>query len=289
MIIDCFPFFNELDLLELRLNELDSVVDRFVLVEAARTFQNQPKKYYFEENKQRYAKFLHKIEHVKVERFPKFNFKKFRKTKPWDFDNYQKNQVAIGLNRLSIAPDDVIIISDLDEIPKAELVEKYAKVPGAKVFHLFFSYYYFNCVTTQCPKGNNLYVKDNVGYWKGPVMVDYKDFVSFQKTRCLHDLPDDQVVPVHKGGWHFSLMGKPSDIFYKLQSWAHAKEKHYSTEHLKDLNNLQHIIESGEDLFGRDFKFKIYEFNDCFPSYAVKNPSIFDAMIFKGGTGSLPK
>ena len=289
MIIDCFPFFNELDLLELRLNELDGVVDRFVLVEAARTFQNQPKKYYFEENKQRYAKFLHKIEHVKVDKFPKFNFKKFRKTRPWDFDNYQKDMVKLGLKNFNCSPDDAIIISDLDEIPKAELVKKYSEVPGTKVFHLLLSYYYFNCIATKCPDGANLYTKDDIVYWKGPVMVDYKNFTSFRKIRCMQDLPDEKVIPVQNGGWHLSLMGKPSEILYKLQSWAHAKEKHYSIEHLKDLQNLKNLIESGEDLFGRDFKFKIYAFNDCFPSYAVNNPSIFDLMIFKGGTDSLPK
>jgi hypothetical protein len=57
MIYDCFPFFNELELLEVRLNELDGLVDKFVLVEATRTFAGQPKSLYFAENRDRFAAF----------------------------------------------------------------------------------------------------------------------------------------------------------------------------------------------------------------------------------------
>jgi len=71
-IFDCFAFFNELDLLEIRLNELDPVVDKFILVESTRTFQKQFKPLYFNENKERFKKFLPKIEHVIVDHFPTF-------------------------------------------------------------------------------------------------------------------------------------------------------------------------------------------------------------------------
>lgn len=55
MIIDCFTFFNELDVLEIRLRELDGVVDRFVLVEATLTHQGKPKPLLYAENKERFA------------------------------------------------------------------------------------------------------------------------------------------------------------------------------------------------------------------------------------------
>ena len=67
-IIDCFSFFNELELLEIRLNILDQYVDKFVLVEAAKTQTLKDKPFVFEENKSRYEKFLDKIVHVKLDK-----------------------------------------------------------------------------------------------------------------------------------------------------------------------------------------------------------------------------
>ena len=67
---DCFIFFNELDALELRLEELDPVVDRFVLVEARTTFTGQAKPLVFAEHRGRFAKFLPKLVHVVVDELP---------------------------------------------------------------------------------------------------------------------------------------------------------------------------------------------------------------------------
>ena len=65
-IIDCFTFYNELDMLEFRLTELNDVVDYFVLVECIKTHVNNDKELFFENNKKRYSKFLHKIIHIIV-------------------------------------------------------------------------------------------------------------------------------------------------------------------------------------------------------------------------------
>jgi GT2 family glycosyltransferase/SAM-dependent methyltransferase len=69
-IFDCFIFFNELELLELRFNELNHIVDKFVIVESRYSHTRQPKPLYFEENKQRFTKFLPKVEHVIIDEFP---------------------------------------------------------------------------------------------------------------------------------------------------------------------------------------------------------------------------
>jgi hypothetical protein len=69
-LFDCFTFFNELDLLEIRLETLDSVVDFFVIAEAPITYRADPKPLYFELNKQRFAKFLPKIRHIIVDDLP---------------------------------------------------------------------------------------------------------------------------------------------------------------------------------------------------------------------------
>jgi beta-1,4-mannosyl-glycoprotein beta-1,4-N-acetylglucosaminyltransferase len=69
-IYDCFTFYNELDLLELRLQELYDHVDHFVLVEANRTFQNNSKPFYFGENQHRFARYMDKIIHIQVNDMP---------------------------------------------------------------------------------------------------------------------------------------------------------------------------------------------------------------------------
>ena len=66
VIYDCFTFFNELDLLDIRLHELASTVDVFVLAEAPLTFQGQPKPLVFQEHRNRYRTYLDKIRHVVV-------------------------------------------------------------------------------------------------------------------------------------------------------------------------------------------------------------------------------
>jgi beta-1,4-mannosyl-glycoprotein beta-1,4-N-acetylglucosaminyltransferase len=71
MIFDCFIFFNEFELLEIRLNELNDVVDKFVLVEATKTHQGKDKPLYFEENKKRFSDFSNKMIHIAVSDYPK--------------------------------------------------------------------------------------------------------------------------------------------------------------------------------------------------------------------------
>lgn len=113
-VFDCFPFFNELDLLEIRLHELSDVVDRFVLAESTVTFSGKPKPLLFAENRQRYAKFLDRIEHIVVDDTPA------AVRSPWDRRMHQSNSLARGLKDMN--GDDIVIFSDVDEIPRASAV-----------------------------------------------------------------------------------------------------------------------------------------------------------------------
>lgn len=106
MIYDCFTFFNELELLELRLNELAGIVDKFVLVEATQTHTNQLKPLYFQENRARFSAFRDKIIHVVVDDLPVSK-------DAWVPENFQRNAIARGL--VNCQPDDFILVSDLDE------------------------------------------------------------------------------------------------------------------------------------------------------------------------------
>lgn len=119
MVYDCFLFFNELELLELRLHELADVVDRFVIVEATHTHTGLPKPLHFAENRHRFRKFKERILHVVVrEHFPRM--------RPGKFADYQRDAVRQAL--ADCRPDDIILFSDVDEIPcpdkVREIVEK---------------------------------------------------------------------------------------------------------------------------------------------------------------------
>ena len=129
-IIDCFIFYNELKMLEFRLEYLYETVDYFVLVEATTTHSGNPKALIFEQNKQRYAKYLNKIIHIVVNDMPSppKSPLSFRKTKdPKNFaivrENHQRICIDRGIQKLSLEDSDLIIISDLDEIPDSNTLK----------------------------------------------------------------------------------------------------------------------------------------------------------------------
>lgn len=277
MIYDCFPFFNELDLLEIRLNELDSVVDKFVLVEATKTFQKKDKPLYFAENKERFKKFEDKIIHIVVDKFPGF-FRKWRVPTAWDYDNYQKDQVVHALKDCD--DNDVIIISDLDEIPSSEIILKYKDHPGVKVFEQLLCNYYLNCVAIKSPSELHLNNVDGMTYWRGSVMLNFSDFTSFKNARKLRDkTTNENIISIEKAGWHFSFIGNFDKIRQKLDSWAHTNETEYNPDYLADKENVISIIKQGKDLFGRDYRYEIQPLSKIFPKYILENQGKFNHII----------
>lgn len=126
MLYDCFVFHNEFDLLEIRLREMGDSVDRFVLVEADQTQRGSPKPFYFDENRDRFAPWADKIIDLQV-RFPDqlppaLGVYKNRRKKDWERENYQRNCISRALE--SCDPDDLILLSDVDEIVRAPTLEK---------------------------------------------------------------------------------------------------------------------------------------------------------------------
>ncbi|MFN3875521.1 MAG: hypothetical protein ACK4L7_06380, partial [Flavobacteriales bacterium] len=157
MIIDCFTFFNELDLLEIRLRELDAVVDRFILVEATLTHQGRPKPLCYAQHADRFAQWHRKLTHVVVDRFPE------ARGGAWALEQHQRNRIIDGLK--GIAPTDQVMISDVDEIPRPEAVLRAARTRGYRIFRQRMFYYYLTCVNDTQQGGS--------GYrWNGTVMID---------------------------------------------------------------------------------------------------------------------
>ena len=142
MIFDCFPFFNELDTLEIRLNELDKIVDFFILSEATKTFTGKDKPLYYQENKDRYSKFNHKILHVVINSYDGMDT-----ANSWSMDRGQKQKGIDYLqNNVALKPTDIVILSDCDEIPKASTIKNIIDKDWDRMsLKMSLFYYYINC------------------------------------------------------------------------------------------------------------------------------------------------
>lgn len=277
MVYDCFAFFNELDLLELRLHILNDVVDKFVLVEGTRTFQNKKKELIFEQNKDRFKPFLDKIIHIVVDKYPAFNFKKFRPSKPWDYDNYQKEFILKGLK--DCAPDDVIIISDVDEIPVPEKVIRYKEEKGIKVFEQLWAHFFINylCVDSGSSNIPHEVNKNGLCVWKGTVMMPYKSITTIKKTRQMRGGSPDEIVSVEEGGWHLSFLGGTEKIVEKLSAYAHTE---YNKPEYENPELLEKALLEGKSLFDIPHKYKFFPLTDkMFPKYLLENKEKFQHFI----------
>ncbi len=271
MIYDCFTFFNELDLLEIRLNVLNDVVDKFVLVEMDKTHSNNDKPFYFEENKERYAEFLHKIVHVKVTDYP--SKEEIEKTgNPyynWFLENYQRNAILRGLENVQLT--DFILLSDLDEIPNPKVVARY-EGNDIWVFKQKTMYYYLNnlCITSPV--------------WKGTRMGTIRRILELQKN--MGEVPKEHVPcyfrgyqgkEISYGGWHFSYLGGVEKIIHKIQSFAHQE---YNTEEYLNPEKILKHIENNENLYGqKGVEFKVVELNSSFPKYILDNQEKYKQLI----------
>ena len=254
-IYDCFLFFNELDLLEIRLNVLNDYVDYFVLVEATKTFSNKNKKLYYAENTERFSSFNHKIIHIVVDEHPEFDETKDEVGDIWHYDHYQRNQIIRGLEDAD--DNDVIMVSDLDEIPNPLFFPNILNEKGVKVLSFPTFYYYLNNLTSEENTHTRIFNKHHLKENPVQILRSSGDKIYSKYT-----------------GWHFSFLGGEDKIKYKIESYAHQQ---YNNENV--FNDISKNIEKGKDIFSRDIKMKIVDLNFQFPKYIVLNQDKYKHLI----------
>ncbi len=250
-IFDCFTFYNELDLLEIRLEELYETVDCFVIVEASKTFSGQSKKLYFDENKDRFLKYMDKIIHVVVDDMPK------NPKSAWEMEYFQRNAISRGLGETS--SEDYIIISDVDEIPRAEAVASFTGEVGILVQKLY--YYKLNCLCTLSDLQRSAILKRK--YLTTPQGL--RDWTGCRDSAYDYDF-------VLEAGWHFSFLGDENYIANKIESFAHQE---YNTKKYTKKEDITKIISTGADLFGRDLLFEFVVIDESYPSAIFNNQDKF--------------
>ncbi len=282
MIYDCFTFFNELDLLELRLNILNEVVDKFVIVEGTKTFTGNDKPLNFKENENRYEKFKDKIIYIVFDDYPEND-------NPWIYESLQRNAIAKGLKNCN--DNDIILISDLDEIISPDAIKEGIKTIDTgtpiKKFVQYNMNYYMNVI------------KCNQPLWFHPEMCSYKNF-----KNCLDniDYNYNEFCPkevnsgttankirmyvecdlIPHGGWHFSFLGGADKILYKYENYSHQEFKPQLDSIMKNIiKSLDNINTINTSKAFRALKYSIL------PIYLQNNLEKYKNYLSQTPTGKL--
>jgi len=265
-VFDCFMYFDEDVVLDLRFNYLNQFVDQFVIVESRFTHSGRKKDLKF--NIENFKEFRDKIKYLVVEDEPKGietvfeNDTKYHVSRKYILnaakrENHQRNFIENGLDDAS--PEDLVLISDLDEIPKLENIN-FKNIKSKIIFFQQKMFYYkFNL----CSKNIN---------WVGTKACKLKDLVSPQWLRNIKDKKYpfwrldiffsknkyNDITFVEDGGWHFSYLKDPKDIENKLKSYLHHLEY---DENPFGVNKIEEMIKQKKSIYDLKVDMRGSKFN----------------------------
>lgn len=261
-IYDCFTFYNEFELLELRLKSLWDIADYFVIVEANRKHNGEPKDFNFPKRAEEFKKFWPKIRFINAD----LSDVPFKGVGDWSLENAQRNMILRGIN--DAQPDDLILISDLDEIPAPDIFQRLQEnkialiapqvlpmtiankgatfpaqllVPaihflelGAIAMEQKAFCYYFDWLSSET--------------WHGTILTKRKNLTMPQAMRDLRN----HLPRVHEGGYHFGYMGGVDRVINKMKSIVDGNELVVrSGGKLIDRKHVEESMAKGTDLYGR--------------------------------------
>ena len=293
-VYDCFMFFDENLVLELRLNLLDKYVDYFVIVESKYNHKGEAKKLNFDIKK--FKKFEQKIIYIIYDQQPSDLYKFEKEDTKRDIDgkyifnaykreNAQRNLISQGLKNASL--DDLIIISDVDEIPNLEKINFNKIKNEILVFRQDMFYYKFN-------------LKLSNFKWTGSKACKMKKLISPQWLRNIKDkkfafyridtffssTKYRNLKFIEDGGWHYTNMKNAKEIEHKLRSYLHHQE--FEANHI-NLEQIEKIIKSKKAIYNvnadkRQGKFgegpQLIKINsDKIPNYLKNNPQIYSKWL----------
>jgi beta-1,4-mannosyl-glycoprotein beta-1,4-N-acetylglucosaminyltransferase len=258
MLIDAILFTDELDCLEIRLNELNSIVDKFVIVEALEAHgSGKRREACLANNWDRVKAFENKIVYdVLHELEPAYT----DGVSGWARENFHRNALMAPVLDVSASPDDIVIVSDADEIPRARAIRGYLseKPPGVALLQLDHYFYNVNCY-------GGKWMRSSIGSLR-----DYQEMGGFQAPRGhLGDVIERIVMCVGNAGWHFSSFFDVPRLREKLTNFAHSFEMRrlldLSDEEITALIRQRKNIFTGKDLARRATR------NPQLPVYFLEN------------------
>jgi beta-1,4-mannosyl-glycoprotein beta-1,4-N-acetylglucosaminyltransferase len=268
MIYDCFSYWDEDLLLDLRLNILNNFVDYFVIVEGNKTWQNNPKKLRF--NIKKFKKFEKKIIYIPVEDMPDGD-------DPYTRENFQRNSIINGLK--TAKDNDLIIISDLDEIPNPEKILNFNPKKRFSVFKQKHFYYKLNLQSQNNPfwLGSRICVKKFLKFpqWLRDLKFKKRPFWRLDKFR-LNNI-------IENGGWHFCNLKNPEDLVYKYKNLCETNDPYHFNEKIDEkylnIDEIKKKIKEGKDIIGREDNFIKISIDESYPRYLINNINNFKDWI----------
>jgi beta-1,4-mannosyl-glycoprotein beta-1,4-N-acetylglucosaminyltransferase len=268
-LYDCFMYFDEDLMLDLRLNILNNYVDKFIVAEATRDHAGKEKKLNFDIK--RFSKFKNKIDYLIIDDIP---LEVKSKKKNWDAnhwrDQFQRNSLSKGFKECN--EDDLIMISDIDEIPDPNKISEFQIKNKYACFMQknFQSKLNLLNITDKSWMGTKICQKKYLKspQWLRDIKTKKRPFWKFYKPK------EPQLI--FDGGWHFSFLKEPKEIAKKIISYSHQE---FNKEDFTSEENITKRIENHEDLFNRNIKYKKIEIDESFPKYILDNKEMYGKWI----------
>jgi beta-1,4-mannosyl-glycoprotein beta-1,4-N-acetylglucosaminyltransferase len=254
-IIDTFLFFNEIEMLKVRLEYLGPHVDYFVIAEADTDFSGVKKNFYLSNEKIKTLPYSEKIIYLQKKinlLSPGWLWKKIKYCKRqsrflWQIQNEQRNSILGGLEKFK--DSDLVIFGDLDEIPSKSAIDFIIKIKDANHLdsswamscdQIFYYYHINNCALQE--------------KWYGSIVTQLS-FLKKQKPHKIRGMRNElQHIP--NGGWHLSYFMNAEQIFKKINAIADVEK--ISKYKKLSLDEIQVKISSGGDLFNRGLEFSTH-------------------------------
>lgn len=276
-IYDCFCYFNEDMLLKLRFETLWDSVDYFVISEACYTHAGKSRETNFDISK--FSQYADKIRYLRLDQRPE------GPNDFWKNENYIRNNLANGLYDAN--PDDLILISDLDEIPNPDVIRQYnpSYLRGdfaQRYYSYFLNNYWLGDVNSDGK------IKPNSNTWHGSKITTYRHFISFFNNNAtsvrsykssgpLRALKRTwfkhfHVQTIANGGWHFTWIFTLEDIIKKIESTAHQE---FNKPKYKDPEYIRRMIDSGRDFLKPNARYQAQPVNKQFPVYLSNHRDLY--------------
>ena len=293
-IFDCFMYFDEEIVLEVRLNMLNKYVDYFVIVESTYNHRGDKRRLLFNINK--FEKFKNKIIYLIYDENPQNIEKVLENDNPSMIskkyilnaakrENGQRNYIFNALEKAN--NDDLILISDVDEIPNLEALDINKIDKKIILFKQEMFYYKFNLklpnliwTGTKACKKKNLVSPQWLRNIKDRKYPFYRLDTLFSNTKFI------DVKIISNGGWHFSNIKTASEIEHKLKSYLHHREFDVNPMSIKEIDDIIKNKQAIYDLkvdkrinkIGDGSKLEKYPFNKL-PKFLQENSNYFKEWI----------
>jgi hypothetical protein len=257
-IIDSIMFLNEYDILEIRLKEMYDHVDKFVIVECNKTHTGIPKEFNLEKHLDRFKPWLDKIDYIKVEQDNPSSH-------AWNNEYWQRDQMARGWQDLTT--DDVILISDADEIIRPEAID-FIRNTNYDLYGLYMPAFYF--------KFN--YMDTNPDFHYKVWGKAYRNpSIGGCKMRYTNEMPGKSRIELHHAGWHFGWLGDDEFVKHKMQCTPHTE---INQPHIFNNVNIDKHIAEGRDHFRpENTTWCAVDLDDYFPKTIIENMDQYKQFI----------